>query len=85
MRENWKRICEARLEYLNDRARGGRFMLWNESNVKRIYYQAEGESGYSQFGSGYTSWTELSSFLDGVRETLFGIEYGTISPPKDLV
>lgn len=81
MRENWRRICEVRLEHLNDRAIGGQFMLWNESGVKRVYKQTEGHSSYSQFGEGFTSWRELASFLSGAREVLAGIEYGTINPP----
>ena len=81
-RNNYKRLAESRLEMLNQHASGCRYVLWQESGVKRVYKQTDGQSGYSQFGTGFVSWQEVFTFLDGARETLFAIEYGDIVAPQ---
>jgi hypothetical protein len=81
-RNNYKRLAESRLEMLNQNTIGCRYVLWQESGVKRVYKQADGQSGYSQFGGGFLTWQEVFTFLDGARETLFAIEYGDMRAPQ---
>lgn len=80
-RNNYKRLCESRLreyaaatgaqvvESWGSPPPAGALVLWDESGVKRLREcVGDGSHGVSDVGSGFTSWSELYGFLDGMCE-----------------